>query len=169
MVRKFQEARFWAVKVIKLTVNVRSYPTDVHWEQFISQSWFIQWIEILPHLLTTICHFWDAPSLCVKVRLSVKLLIWKLFFILMQIISFLKKGFVLGLLKARVFGTQKWPIAHLIYVMNDSQFFFLWCMWWQKKIRHMMHDRNPFLCHPTKRVQCPFVHDVYKTLYDNFN
>ena len=28
MVRKFQETHFWAVKVIKLTVNVRSYPMD---------------------------------------------------------------------------------------------------------------------------------------------
>ena len=105
--------------------------------------------------------FRSCPSLCFKVRLRVKLLIWKLFFVLMQIISFTRKVLYFNsLLKGRVFRTQKWPIADLIYVMRNSQFFFPWCMMAQKKLG-MMHDRNPLLCPPTKRVQCPFVHNVY--------
>ena len=57
-------------------------------------------------------HFRVLPSRCIKTRLSAQPLIWKWFFILVQIkIIFTKKGCALGLiLKVRVFWTRKWPI-----------------------------------------------------------
>ena len=61
-----------------------------------------------------ICHFWVPPGLCIKTRLSAQPLIWKWFFILMQLkLIFTRKVvWALGLiLKVRVFGTRKWPIG----------------------------------------------------------
>ena len=69
------------------------------------QCWFT-------YHLFAIGHFRAPPGLGIKTRLSAQPLIWKWFFILMQINShFHKKGCALGLiLKVRVFGTRKWPI-----------------------------------------------------------
>ena len=71
-------------------------------------------------------HFRGALSLCFKVRLSAKPLILKWFFYShANKTHFHKKGFAFSLaLKARVFGTRKWPIEY----SN-----FLWPMlvtWW---------------------------------------
>ena len=53
-------------------------------------------------------HFRVPPGLCFKTRLGAQPLIWKSFFILMEI---RKKGCPPSLtLKVRVFGTRKWPI-----------------------------------------------------------
>ena len=50
-------------------------------------------------------------GLCIKTRLSGQPLIWKWFFILMQIkLIFTRLDMHLASLKVRVFGTQKWPI-----------------------------------------------------------
>ena len=57
-------------------------------------------------------HFRVPPGLCIKTRLSAQPLIWKLFFISCKIIFTTKFCARVGLiLKVRVFGTRKWPIA----------------------------------------------------------
>ena len=58
----------------------------------------------------TIGHFLVSPGLCIKTRLGAQPLIWKLFFILMQMkpMHFHKKGCALGLiLKVRVFWNSE--------------------------------------------------------------
>ena len=58
----------------------------------------------------TIGHFLVSPRLCIKTRLGAQPLIWKLFFILMQMkpMHFHKKGCALGLiLKVRVFWNSE--------------------------------------------------------------
>ena len=51
MVSKFQKTHFWAVKVIKLTVNVRSYPMDTENNLLVRADSF-NGLRYLPHLLT---------------------------------------------------------------------------------------------------------------------
>ena len=58
----------------------------------------------------TIGHFLFSPGLCIKTRLGAQPLIWKLFFILMQMkpMHFHKKGCALGvILKVRVFWNSE--------------------------------------------------------------
>ena len=58
----------------------------------------------------TIGHFLVSPGLCIKTRLGAQPLIWKLFFILMQMkpMHFHKKGCALGvILKVRVFWNSE--------------------------------------------------------------
>ena len=60
--------------------------------------------------MIAIDHFWVASSLCFKAGLSAKLLIWKWFYILMQIKLILTRKVFHLVVKASVFGTRKWPI-----------------------------------------------------------
>ena len=61
--------------------------------------------------------FPSFPGLCIKTRLSARPLIWRWFFILMQIkLIFTRKVVHFFSLKVSVFGTRKWP--------NFSPFFF---------------------------------------------
>ena len=62
-------------------------------------------------------HFWVASSLCSKVRLSAKPLIWKLFFYCHVNKTHLHNNvFAISLVwKVRVFGTRKWPVAWFMY------------------------------------------------------
>ena len=59
-------------------------------------------------------HFRVPPGLCFKTRVGVKPLIWKSFFILMQIKLVFTRKVVhqASFWKVRVFGTRKWPIYH---------------------------------------------------------
>ena len=67
-----------------------------------------------------IVHFRVPPGLCFKTRVLAQPLIWKSFFILMQIKLIFTKKVVHApslILKVRVFGTKnKWPILKLIYL-----------------------------------------------------
>ena len=62
-------------------------------------------------------HFRVASSLCSKVRLSAKPLIWKLFFYCHANKTHLHNNvFAISLVwKVRVFGTRKWPVAWFMY------------------------------------------------------
>ena len=65
-------------------------------------------------------HFRVSPGLCIKTRSSAQPLIWKWFFILMQIkLIFTRKVVDLASLKVRAYGTRKWPIT-LDKVWNKS-------------------------------------------------
>ena len=69
-------------------------------------------------------HFRVVLSLCFKVRLSAKPLIWKCFFSHANKTHFHNKGFALGLiLKVRVFGTQKWPINRPAFCIGNGMIF----------------------------------------------
>ena len=59
-------------------------------------------------------HFRVPSGLCFKTRVGVKPLIWKSFFILMQIKLVFTRKVVhqASFWKVRVFGTRKWPIYH---------------------------------------------------------
>ena len=59
-------------------------------------------------------HFRVPPGLCFKTRVGAQPLIWKSFFILMQIKLVFTRKVVhqASLWKVRVFGTRKWPIYH---------------------------------------------------------
>ena len=72
--------------------------------------------ELLFYLLRPISHFPVAPSLCFNARLSVKPLIWKWFFILMQIkLIFTRKFLLLAYFwkwELSEHITRKWPFEH---------------------------------------------------------
>ena len=54
--------------------------------------------------------FPSFPGLCIKARLSAQPLIWRWFFIIMQIkLIFTRKVVHFFSLKVSVFGTRKWP------------------------------------------------------------
>ena len=63
--------------------------------------------------MSTIGHFRVPPGLCFKTRVGAQPLMWKSFFILMQIkLIFTRKVCAPSLiLKVRVFETRKWPIV----------------------------------------------------------
>ena len=69
--------------------------------------------SIAPCVTYPIGHFRVATSLCFKARLSTKPLIWKRFFILMQMKLILAtKVFALSLVfKVRLLETRKWPFS----------------------------------------------------------
>ena len=86
----------------------------------------------------SIGHFRVASSLCFKVRLSARPLIWKWFFIFMQIkLTFTRKVLHLAFfLKVKVFGTQKWPISRGVIRGGGG-----WC--WQGA--NWGHAKNNFV------------------------
>ena len=62
-------------------------------------------------LLKQMGHFRVPPGLCFKTRVGAQPLIWKSFFILMQIKLILTRKVVhLASFESEDFGTRKWPI-----------------------------------------------------------
>ena len=120
--------QIWADELTNTAVSLRSHerPLAARRETAVSEgSWplfvFTSDPQILPTSLVLELYLYEisqpvVSSICFKASLSAKPLIWKLFFILMQIkLIFIKKGFVFRLvLKVRVFGTRKWPVPSAV-------------------------------------------------------
>ena len=85
--------------------------------------WILEFDDVT--CIRSIGHFRDAASLCFKTRPSANKT------------NFHKKGFALGLvLRAKVFGTRKWPISLWLFGLltcPDSQ-----CDWSE----HNKHSQN---------------------------
>ena len=68
-------------------------------------------------------HFWVPQGLCIKTRLSAQPLIWKWFFIRMQIKLIVPRKVVhlVSIWKWGFFGTQKWSIVlHLLVKCKEN-------------------------------------------------